>query len=42
MTCTEVCACGADKECTNTAVPQTEEHENTDDRQDSNYISLTI
>ena len=36
LTCTEACACGADEECTNTAVHQTKELENTDDIQDDN------
>ena len=36
VTCTEARACGADKECTNTAVHQTEELESTDDLQDDN------
>ena len=36
VTCTEARARGADKECTNTAVHQTEELESTDDLQDDN------
>ena len=31
LTCTESCACGADEECANTAVQQTEELDNSDD-----------
>ena len=36
LTCTDTCACGADEECTKTAVYQTEELGNTDDIQDDN------
>ena len=42
MTCTEARACGADKECTNTAVHQTEELEITDDLQDDNKVYISM
>ena len=42
LTCTNACACGADEVCTNTAVHQTEELENTDDIQDNNQVFISM